>query len=57
MFPIGSAFWGLIFGVAVSWLKERTILRKASPDAKIRTRIIHGTARTDDWKPEVLRNG
>jgi benzoate membrane transport protein len=26
---IGSAFWGLVFGVAVSWLMERTDLRKA----------------------------
>ena len=29
IFYIGSAFWGLFFGVAVSWLMERTALRKA----------------------------
>jgi benzoate membrane transport protein len=29
IFHIGSAFWGLIFGVVVSWLMERTTLRKA----------------------------
>jgi benzoate membrane transport protein len=29
IFHIGSAFWGLVFGVAVSWLMERTTLRKA----------------------------
>jgi benzoate membrane transport protein len=29
IFHIGSAFWGLVFGVVVSWLMERTTLRKA----------------------------
>jgi benzoate membrane transport protein len=29
IFHIGSAFWGLVFGVAVSWLMERATLRKA----------------------------
>lgn len=29
IFHIGSAFWGLVFGVVVSWLVERTALRKA----------------------------
>jgi benzoate membrane transport protein len=29
IFHIGSAFWGLVFGVAVSWLMERTSLQKA----------------------------
>jgi benzoate membrane transport protein len=26
---IGAAFWGLVFGIVVSWLMERTALRKA----------------------------
>jgi benzoate membrane transport protein len=26
---IGAAFWGLVFGIMVSWLMERTALRKA----------------------------
>jgi benzoate membrane transport protein len=29
IFHIGSAFWGLVFGVAVSWIMERATLRKA----------------------------
>lgn len=29
IFHIGSAFWGLVFGVAISWLMERANLRKA----------------------------
>jgi benzoate membrane transport protein len=29
IFHIGSAFWGLVFGVAVSWSIERASLRKA----------------------------
>lgn len=28
IFNIGAAFWGLVFGVAVSWLLERDALRK-----------------------------
>jgi benzoate membrane transport protein len=29
IFQIGSPFWGLVFGVATSWLMERASLQKA----------------------------